>query len=218
MTGKLACSPIAFGNFNQHHIIAMKFFILACILFMNVSDLLEIYLLFVKFSFQVHGQSSEQADYEEGTTASPEEEDYLEEPQTTEKPRREVVSYSSKQKADFEQICMEKTKLDQELKDLVMHKIYVEPMKDYLMCVMRDSKAWLPSTGFSMPHTIALYRLKGLTDEKVEDILETCIDKNKSTEDLYDYVVSLQCCVVDCILREQYNVMKNSQQLLVKVT
>lgn len=160
---------------------------------------------------QVHGQSVEEVNYEDGTTASPEQEDYPETEVTTEEPPKIMVTYSSKQKADIEDICMEKTKLDQELKDLVKHKIFIEPMKDYLMCVMRDSRAWLPSTGFSMPHLTALYQLKGLSDKMVEDILETCIDKNKSTEDLYDYVVSLQCCVSDCILREQSLMMKNSK-------
>ncbi|KAL5285383.1 Obp8a family protein [Megaselia abdita] len=180
----------------------MKFLILSCILFIKV-----------------HGQSQsgEEVNYPdygdpEGTTVYPE--DYSDETvHSTEAPQEEdevVISYSSKQKADMEEICMEKTKLDQELKDMVRYKIFVEHMKDYLMCVMRDSKAWLPSTGFSMPHLIALYRMKGLSDKLVKDILETCIDKNKSTEDLYDYVVSLQCCIVDCIFREQYYSMTMS--------
>lgn len=162
---------------------------------------------------KIQAQSIEETnylDYEEATTISFDQEENPVTEYSTEKPSKMFVSYSSKQKADIEQNCMEKTKLDQELKDLVIHKIFVEPVKDYLMCVMRDSKAWLPSTGFSMPHLVALYRLKGLTDETVEDILDTCIDKNKSTEDLYDYVVSLQCCIVDCIMREQYLSMKNS--------
>lgn len=152
-------------------------------------------------------------DYEGVTTVNPEFEDYTDESVidlSTEEPQEEVASYSSKQKTNMETICMEKTKLDKELKDLVRYHIYVEHMKDYLMCVMRDSKAWLPLTGFSMPHLIALYRLKGLTDEMMKDILETCIDLNKSTEDLFDYVVSLQCCVIDCTFREQSKINTNS--------
>lgn len=167
----------------------------------------------LRFCFQIHGQSIEEVNYEiydDDTTPHPDYSDEQQSVHSTEEPLGEIVSYSSKQKADIEEICMEKTKLDQELKDLVRYKIFVEHMKDYLMCVMRDSKAWLPSTGFSMPHLIALYRLKGLSDELVKDILETCIDKNKSTEDLYDYVVSLQCCVVDCVLREQQHLMMES--------
>lgn len=171
-------------------------------------------LLYVKCFSQVQGQSVEEinyGDYEEGTTVSPDQDYYTDEPESKQlEETEEMVHYSSKQKADMEELCMEKTKLDPELKDLVKYYIFVEKMQDYLMCVMRDSKAWLPTTGFSMPHVIALYRLKGLTDEMVKDILETCIDKNKSSEDLYDYVVSLQCCVIDCTFREQFRVKNES--------
>lgn len=148
----------------------------------------------------------EYGEYEENTTSG-QELDILQtnEPQeeSTETSQEEIVTLSERQKFDIEQICMEKTKLDKDLRDLVKYFIFVEPMTDYLMCVMRDSKSWLPATGFSMPHIIGFYKLKDLSDELVKDIIETCIDKNKNSEDLVEYVVSLQCCIIDCIFREQ---------------